>query len=114
MRLSADAKAAWTTHYNDHAVEQADLTGDMAAAWSKLEEYAARLALVVHFARWAAGDPVHNRGDVLDAESMQAGIVLVEWVKHEARRVYAILGESVESPNGRLLVEWLQRRAREW
>jgi hypothetical protein len=114
VKLSPDAKAIWKAYYNAHGEEHADLVGDLAAAWSKLEEYAARLALVVHFARWAAGDPVHNRGDVLDAESMQAGIVLVERFKHEARRVYAILGESVESRNDRLLVEWLQRRAGEW
>src|SRR5262249_21903285 len=58
VRLSADAKGAWRAYYNANAVEQVDLTGDMAAAWSKLEEYAARLALVVHFTRWAAGDPM--------------------------------------------------------
>src|SRR5262249_13772318 len=43
VRLSGDAKTAWKAYYNAHAVEQAGLTGDMAAAWSKLEEYAARL-----------------------------------------------------------------------
>ncbi|MFN4258294.1 MAG: hypothetical protein ACK4RK_03300 [Gemmataceae bacterium] len=32
VRLSGNAKAAWKSSYNAHAVEQADLTGDMAAA----------------------------------------------------------------------------------
>jgi hypothetical protein len=36
VRLSADAKTAWKAYYNAHAVEQVDLAGDMAAAWSKL------------------------------------------------------------------------------
>ena len=52
--LTADAQASWVRFYDAHAVEQADLTGDLSAAWSKLEEYAPRLALVIHFVRWAA------------------------------------------------------------
>jgi len=110
VRLSADAKAAWKAYYNAHAVEQADLTGDMAAAWSKLEEYAARLALVVHCARWAADDPTLASADVVDAASMAAGIRLANWFKGEARRVYALLGESDDDRDRRRLIEWVSRR----
>jgi hypothetical protein len=105
VRLSGDAKAVWKTYYNAHAVEQADLTGDMAAAWSKLEEYAARLALVVHFTRWAAGDVADEAR--LDLSSMNAGIVLAKWFKHEARRVYAMLDESDAERDQRRLVDWI-------
>ncbi|MBM3979087.1 MAG: DUF3987 domain-containing protein, partial [Planctomycetes bacterium] len=107
VRLAAGAKAAWVTYYDAHATEQADLTGDLSAAWSKLEEYAARLALVVHFARWAAGDQMLTNANVLDAASMNAGIALTEWFKHEARRVYAMLSESDAERNQRRLVEWV-------
>jgi hypothetical protein len=110
VRLSADAKAAWKAYYNAHAVEQTDLTGDMAAAWSKLEEYAARLALVVHFTRWAAGDPMLTNVDILDAASMNAGIVLARWFKHEARRVYTMLDESDAERDQRRLVDWIGRK----
>ena len=108
--LTPDAKAAWKAYYNDHAQEQADLAGELSAAWSKLEEYAARLALVVHFARWAAGDPILASAEVVDAASMAAGIALVTWFKGEARRVYALLGESDDDRDQRRLVEWLERR----
>jgi hypothetical protein len=108
VRLSGDAQAAWIAYYNAHAAEQADLTGDMAAAWSKLEEYAARLALVVHFIRWAAGDVANETR--LDAASMNAGIVLAKWFKHEARRVYAMLDESDTERDQRRLVEWIGRK----
>jgi hypothetical protein len=110
VRLSADAKSAWKEYYNAHAVEQADLTGDMAAAWSKLEEYAARLALVVHFTRWVAGDPNLTKPDIVDAASMNAGIVLAKWFKHEARRVYTMLDESDVERDGRRLVDWIGRK----
>jgi len=105
VRLSGEAKAAWIAYYNAHAAEQADLTGDMASAWSKLEEYAARLALVVHYVRWAAGDVANETR--LDAASMNAGIVLAKWFKHEARRVYAMLDESDAERDQRRLVEWI-------
>jgi hypothetical protein len=109
VRLSPDAKAAWRTYYNAHAIEQADLTGDMAAAWSKLEEYAARLALVVHFTRWAAGDKTLKES-TLDSVSMETGIALAKWFKHEARRVYAMLDESDNERDQRRLVDWIGRK----
>ncbi|MFN7022271.1 MAG: DUF3987 domain-containing protein, partial [Phycisphaerales bacterium] len=55
VTLADDGKRAWVRFYNEHAGEQVNLSGDEAAAWSKLEGYAARLALVVHLTRWAAG-----------------------------------------------------------
>jgi hypothetical protein len=110
VRLSTDAKAAWKMYYNAHAIEQADLTGDMAAAWSKLEEYAARLALVVHFIRWAADDANLTELDTVDGASMSAGITLAKWFKHEARRVYAMLDESDAERDQRRLVEWVGRK----
>jgi hypothetical protein len=110
--MSRDAKAAWKAYYDAHGEEQADLAGELSAAWSKLEEYAARLALVVHFARWAANDPTLASADVLDVASMAAGIRLATWFKGEARRVYALLGESDEDRDRRRLVEWIERKGR--
>lgn len=110
VRLSSDAKAAWKAYYNAHNVEQADLTGDMAAAWSKLEEYAARLALVIHFIRWAANDPNLADADIVDSMSMNAGITLAKWFKHEALRVYAMLDESDTERDERRLLDWIGRK----
>src|SRR5262249_21514412 len=110
VRLSADATTAWKAYYNAHAVEQADLAGDLAAAWSKLEEYAARLALVLHFTRWAAGDANLTKPDLVDGVSMSAGITLAQWFKHEARRVYAMLDGSDAERDQRRLMEWIGRK----
>jgi hypothetical protein len=106
VKMSTDAKEAWTKYYNSHADEQADLTGDLSAAWSKLEEYAARLALVIHHIRFAMKQCV----ECLDVESMTAGIRLAEWFKHEARRVYAMLAESNAESDLRRLAEWILGR----
>jgi hypothetical protein len=108
VQLSEEAKAIWIDYYNEHATEQSEMVGDMASAWSKLEEYAARLALVIHFARWAAGENVQE--SLLDAFSMQAGITLAKWFKNETRRVYAILDGSDEDRDQRRLIEWIERK----
>lgn len=110
VRMDASAKAAWIAYYNSHAAEQVDLTGDLSAAWSKLEEYAARLALVVHFAGWAAGDPELTNPNILDGASMSAGIVLANWFKIEARRIYALLDETETERNQRRTIEWIVRK----
>jgi hypothetical protein len=110
VRLEPDAKEAWIAYYNAHAEEQVDLTGDLSAAWSKLEEYAARLALVIHFVRWAATDPTLKDADYMDLAGMKAGIILAEWFKHEARRVYSMLDEGDEARDQRRLVEWIGRK----
>ena len=110
IKLSPEAKTIWKAFYNGHAQEQAGLSGDLSAAWSKLEEYAARLALVIHCTRAAAGDPTLSDPDVMDSVSMEAGLRLVTWFKHETRRVYSLLSESDEERSRRRLAEWISQR----
>lgn len=110
VRLADDGKRAWVTFYNEHATEQAELSGDLSAAWSKLEGYAARLALVVHLTRWAAGDATLRDPARVDEASIAAGVVLARWFGDEARRVYAILSESDDDRETRRLVEWIDRK----
>jgi hypothetical protein len=107
--LSWEAKDAYVAFYNAHGIEQAELAGELSAVWSKLEEYSLRLALVIHFARWAA-DQLLVDDRVIDVASMTAGIRLTTWFKGEARRVYSLLSESDEDRDRRSLVEWIDRK----
>ncbi len=108
--LSPEAKIAFIGYYNDHNREQAEMAGDLAAAWSKLEEYAARLALVIHMARWAAKDPTLIGVETVDIKSMRAGIRLAEWFKNEAKRIYALLDESEGDTEQQKLLEWIRQK----
>jgi hypothetical protein len=109
VKLAPDGKRVWVTFYNEHATEQTELAGDLSAAWSKLEGYAARLALVVHLIRWAAGDPsVPTPTTPIDEASMMAGVTLSRWFGNEARRVYAVLSESDGDRETRKFVEWIE------
>lgn len=110
VTLADDGKRAWVKFYNEHAHEMVNLSGDESAAWSKLEGYAARLTLVVHLTRWAAGDTTLRDPGRVDEASIAAGVVLARWFGDEARRVYAILSESDDDRETRRLVEWIERK----
>lgn len=107
VQLTAEGKRAWIAFYNEHNAEAADLCGDLAAAWSKLEGYAARFALVHHLIRQVFGEDV---GDGIDAVSIAAGVRLSRWFAHEAKRVYAMLAEDDESRQRRQSVELIERK----
>lgn len=93
VRLSRDAERLFKTYFEEHDRELLQLPeGDLEAAWSKLEETAGRLALIVHETRLAAGE--HVVADEIDAGSMAAAIELAGWFKYECRRCYALLAES--------------------
>ena len=92
VRLGRDAEALFVEYFTQHDAEAIQHSGDLAAAWSKLEETAGRLALILHETRLAAGE--HVVADEVDAVSMAAAIELVCWFKYETKRVYSLLAES--------------------
>ena len=110
LTLAPEAKAAWVKFFNEHATEQAALEGDLAAAWSKLEGYAARFALVIHLVRWAAGDPTIQDHSRVDAKSLKAGVSLSRWFGAEAQRIYALMAETTEEREQRDVADWIGRR----
>ena len=117
--LSNEGQKAFREFYVSHNAEQIELYGDEAAAWSKLEGYAARFALVIHYVRVAADDPHLKELGAIDEHSVDAGVELVRWFGHETRRVYAKLQETEEQEQLRQLLELVQRKggqvtARNW
>ena len=108
MPLSAAAKSLWIDYYNRHRTEFVGLDDDLAAAWSKLEAYAARFALIFQLCSWAAGDAGDHE---VNEASIKAGIALSDWFGYEARRVYSLFsGILRRSGAQRELVELIQRR----
>ncbi len=107
MAMTAEAKATWVTYFNRHRAEMTDLDDDLAAAWSKLEAYAARFALVVQLCSWAAGV---GSSEQVDQASVESGVALSDWFGAEARRVYDVLSDDIEAAERRELVEWIAKR----
>ena len=108
LKLSAEAKAAWVTYYDGWAREQAGVEGELAAAYSKLEGYAARLALLHHMVTHVALG-VDDRRPV-GPKSVASGVELSRWFASEARRIYATLAESEGERETRRLVEFIRAR----
>lgn len=111
LTMSAEAKRAWVAFYNEWAREQQAAEGDLAAAFSKREGYAARFALIHHVVSHVAGAIVDNPDLVpIEKRSVEAGIMLSKWFANEDRRIYAMLAESEEQRGLRRQVEFVQSR----
>lgn len=110
LSLTPSGRAAWITFYNEHAERLADLSGDMAATWAKLEGYAARLALVIHLVRREWFDLSLESPDAIDEASISAGVILSRWFAGEAERLYGLFGETDDQREQRELIEWIRRK----
>jgi hypothetical protein len=110
VTLDDGARSAFVRFFTEHNEAQVELHGDDAAAWSKLEGYAARLALLFHLIRHAADDPNAADPRRVDPQSMEAAIRITRWFAREALRVNAMLSESEAEYASRRLVEWIERR----
>jgi DNA polymerase I-like protein with 3'-5' exonuclease and polymerase domains len=108
LSLGPKAKAVWVAFYNTWGREQADSEGELAAAFSKLEAYAARFALLHHVVeRLTRGE---DDRVPLEPASVEAGVALCRWFAREARRIYATLSETEEESASRKLVEFILAR----
>jgi hypothetical protein len=100
ITLSEGAKRLWIEFTNAHGEEQLELTGDLGAAWSKLEAYAARIALILHCV-------VDRDTSEVSESTMASALQLIAWFKHETRRIYLLLAEDDKARRLRRLREWI-------
>ncbi|MDX1962035.1 MAG: DUF3987 domain-containing protein [Pirellulales bacterium] len=101
--FSDDAKPIWRDFYNAHNRETFDLSGNLAAAFSKLEAYAPRLALILQLIS-------NPQAREVGKHALLAAIRLVEWFKHEATRLYGQLSLSPEQRETQQTISLIQRR----
>ena len=86
IRLSPGGKAAWVRRHDELEDAKRLMEPDLAAVQSKLIGALARIALVLHLVRDAAGDPTLANPAAIDAESIEAAARIVRWFGREARR----------------------------
>jgi DNA polymerase I-like protein with 3'-5' exonuclease and polymerase domains len=108
LRLGPVAKQTWVRFYNEWAREQAAVEGALAAAFSKLEAYAARFTLLHHVVSCANAE-IDDLRDVCE-RSVIAGMTLARWFANEVRRIYMTLAETQEESDARRLVEFIRTR----
>lgn len=106
--IGPEAMPLWIEWHDRHARELVDISNDdLAAHYAKLKGACVRIALLFACVEVAAG------GDAvayISTDAIRRAIAVVEWFKGEARRVYAILGETEEDRARRQLIEWIERR----
>lgn len=116
LPLTDEARHRFSVYVNAHGIETMQHDDALAAAWSKLEGYALRFALVDHLTRWASGDPDCEHDGAVGLNSIEVGIELSRWFAREAERVYQAIGVSMHQDltgNSRevdRLAEWLATR----
>jgi hypothetical protein len=94
--LSPSAKDVFVAYYNRHRAEIADMDNDLRSAWSKLEAYTCRFALIFEAIKG---------GTEIAANTMQDAIELSDWFCGEARRVYAMFGTPQDDELAALVVQ---------
>ena len=107
LDLTPDAKAVWVAYFNRHRAELSELDDDLAAAWSKLEAYTARFALIFQLCGWADGSV---SGDTIEAWAIKSAITLTDWFGGEAKRVYGMFCEDEIAQQQRELIDLIHRR----
>ena len=109
VRLSDEGRkvfAAWEDMINVR-LDKLSEDDPFRAPLAKMPGQLARLALILHVSRWAAGE-FDDLGQ-LDGVTMQAAIRLADYFVAHARRVWQRLMESQEDSKMRQVVNWLRR-----
>ena len=92
LTWSPQAKIRWVEFYNANAREMRGFKSDrLKSAWSKLEAQAARLALVFHVIREAHLPSPGENTNTISADTLDAALAWIEWLKNETRRIYYTL-----------------------
>ncbi len=113
IHLSPDAKAVMVDAINDHRAQMytPGFPVRLKGPWSKLEAYFARLMLILATAR--AAD--ENTAERVEARDVLAAVVLLDYFKNHARRVY--VGLHGDNPDDRLaadIAQFVEERGGAW
>ena len=110
LGLTSDAARLFHCFYDEHHASMVSEEEHITAACVKLESYCARFALIMHLVREAANDPTLEDPERVDAHSLQVGIDLVEWFKHETKRVYAMLSMDETQQEDQRVIDWINKQ----
>jgi hypothetical protein len=113
VHLAPDARAVMVEAINAHRAEMygPGFPTRLKGPWSKLEAYFARLMLILATARAVDEDSAHR----VEVKDVLAAVVLLDYFKNHARRVY--VGLHGDNPDDRLaedVAEFLRTRGGVW
>jgi hypothetical protein len=97
--LTPESEMMFIDIANQYAREKTGCHPDLKSYWSKTPGRIARIALLHHLVRCAAGENIHPCQ--IDTHSMQSAITIGRWYANEASRVYTLLGCGSETGEAR-------------
>lgn len=110
LTWTPEAKKRWIEFYNTHAKEMCGFkSGRLKSAWSKLEGQAARLALVFHCVREIYLPSPGDNATTISADTLNAALVWIEWLKNETRRIYYTLANEGDTRQADRLITFARR-----
>jgi hypothetical protein len=120
VQFTPEGKRGWAELIDGHHAEQrsVDFAQSLAGPWAKLEQYAARITLVLHLLALAA-DPHRDQSLVPDVtpETVEAAARLLSYLKSHTRRVYEAMKARHRGDEGsddvQCILKWLLRHHHE-
>jgi hypothetical protein len=109
LHLTPAAKDQWRSWITGHYKEQTEesFAEHLKGPWAKMEGYCARLALIIHCCRLAAGEV---KSEEIDEESVLSAWALVDYFKSHARKVYAQLRTTPADTRAQQVLKWIEKR----
>lgn len=110
LELAPNAKLRFVELFEELADIQHGKVGFEASAWSKLEAYFPRLALIIHAVRRAEGgaDPLDR--EPVSLEAIEAAYTLVRWFGRQLDHVLGRIEETNLQTERRQLLEYIEQR----
>jgi hypothetical protein len=110
VKFNPEAQHVWKKFTDDHAAEVNDecFPESLSEPWSKMKGYCARLALVVHYLRWAVGEVAGDKADV-DGEDVRRAVRLINYFKSTVKKVHAVVDVEPIIKDARRVIRWLSR-----
>jgi hypothetical protein len=106
VHLTKTGRQQWENFTRSLASEMngEDFPHHLRGVWSKLKGYGGRLALVLHFLRWAVQEV--DEEDV-DGKSMEGAARLVDYFKSHAKKICAVMFADQRMADARRIVRWI-------
>ena len=115
VHFSSDGAGAWECFFNrlSEEINRGDFAGHLRGTWLRLQNYGARLALVLHYLWWAAAKIAGARRQpevpVVEAVSVERAQRLIEYFKGHARKVHASMSADPKVNKARVVLQWIER-----
>ena len=110
LKFSPEAKARFINFVNAHGAEMRGFKSDrLKSAWSKIEGQAARLVLVFHCVREAYLPSPGENANTISADTLDAALAWIEWLKNETRRIYYTLTHKGDTRQADKLIAFARR-----